>query len=70
MADLDIFYRPQELFQVVGHTPVKYVREEGNLLSCDVFSTYSWGGAIGTEEFSLVVTKSWNFRTIKAGELR
>ena len=38
MADLDILYRPQELFQVVGHTPVKYVREEGNLLSCDVFS--------------------------------
>ncbi|MGN8819645.1 metallophosphoesterase family protein [Atopobiaceae bacterium HCP3S3_A4] len=70
MADLDILYRPQELFQVVGHTPVKYVREEGNLLSCDVFSTYSWGGPIGTEEFSLVDTKSWTFRTIKAGELR
>ncbi len=66
MVDLDILFRPQELFQVVGHTPVKYVRQEGNLLSCDVFSTYSWGGPIGTEEFPLIDTKAWTFRTISS----
>lgn len=66
MADLDILYQPQELFQVVGHTPVKHIEQEGNLLSCDVFSTYSWGGPIGTEEFPLVDTKSWTFRTVHA----
>lgn len=68
MADLDILYRPQELFQVVGHTPTRCVQQEGDLLSCDVFSTYSWGGPIGTEEFPLVDTESWTFRTIKAAK--
>ncbi|MGN0071423.1 MAG: hypothetical protein ACI361_06250 [Atopobiaceae bacterium] len=66
MADLDVLYQPQELFQVVGHTPVKRIEQEGNLLSCDVFSTYSWGGPIGTEEFPLVDTESWTLKTIKS----
>ena len=33
-------YKPQELLQVVGHTPMDMITKEGNLISCDVFSTY------------------------------
>jgi hypothetical protein len=44
-----IWYRPQyyvgelyksdTLLQVVGHTSVEMITREGNLISCDVFST-------------------------------
>lgn len=52
---------PNDLLQVVGHTPVKTVLEEGNLLTVDNFSTYSDGRPIGDERFVLVdtINKTW-----------
>ena len=44
------------ILQVVGHTPVEEVYREGNVVSCDVFSTYRDGRAIGPEEFAVVET--------------
>ena len=44
-------YKPRKLLQVVGHTPMDMITKEGNLISCDVFSTYRDGKPIGTEEF-------------------
>ena len=58
-------YMPETLLQVVGHTPVKEISRNGNLISCDVFSTYRDGTPIGTQEFLLLDTESWSYRGIK-----
>ncbi len=54
---------PDDVFQVVGHTPVETALEEGNLLTLDNFSTYSNGYSIGDERFVWVDTvgKTWGF---------
>ena len=52
-------YKTKELLQVVGHTPMNMITKEGNLISCDVFSTYQDGKPIGTEEFLLLDTETW-----------
>ena len=57
-------YQPTEILQVVGHTPVKEIYREGNVISCDVFSTYGNGMPIGTEKFLLLDTQTWEFRGI------
>jgi len=58
--DSPIWARPQygdmklfsnDIYQVVGHTPVSTVLDEGNLLTLDTFSTYSDGRPIGDERF-------------------
>lgn len=61
-----IWYRPQErretmygedsLLQVVGHTPVEKIYRSGNVISCDVFSTYPDGRSIGTQKYSVIDT--------------
>ena len=70
-----IWVRPQEyklyqnlfqkdFIQVVGHTPVKEVLEQENLITLDTFSTSFINGApIGNEEFCWVdtVTKEWGY---------
>ena len=71
-----IWYRPQieagqlymqdSMLQVVGHTPVERITREGNVISCDVFSTYRGGKPIGTQEFPVIDTVTWDFRGIKA----
>lgn len=52
-------YKTKELLQVVGHTPMNMITKEGNLISSDVFSTYQNGKPIGTEEFLLMDTETW-----------
>jgi 3',5'-cyclic AMP phosphodiesterase CpdA len=54
---------PQDVFQVVGHTPVRTALEEGNLLTLDNFSTYPDGRPIGDERFVRIdtVEKKWEF---------
>ena len=54
---------PQDIFQVVGHTPVRNVLHEGNLLTLDNFSTYRDGRPIGDERFVRIDTvgKSWSY---------
>ena len=72
-----LWYRPQyykarmykeesDFLQIVGHTPVKKIYQEGNILSCDVFSTESDGRtAIGSEEFVLLDTVSLDWKSVK-----
>lgn len=57
-------YKPRKLIQVVGHTPVEAITKKGNLISCDVFSTYSTGKPIGTQEFLLIDTVSGEYEGI------
>ena len=58
-------YKPRKLLQVVAHTPVREIIRQGNLISCDVFSTYRDGSPIGTEEFLLLDTCTWEYCGIK-----
>ena len=58
-------YRENELLQVVGHTPVQSLRRDGNVISCDVFSTDRSRQPYGTQEFLLIDTETWEFRGIK-----
>ena len=58
-------YKPRKLLQVVGHTPMTEITREGNVISCDVFSTYRDGRPIGTQEFLLLDTQSWEYRGVK-----
>lgn len=58
-------YKPRKLLQVVGHTPMDAITKEGNLISTDVFSTYRDGKLIGTEEFLLLDTVTWEYCGIK-----
>lgn len=52
-------YKPRKMLQVVGHTPVEKIYRDRNIISCDVFSTYRNGKAIGTEEFWILDTLTW-----------
>ena len=70
-----IWYRPQyshlemykdhQFLQVVGHTPVEKIQREGNVISCDVFSTDHNKEPIGSQEFLLLDTKNWTYQGIK-----
>ncbi len=62
---LEKMYKESELLQVVGHTPVQQIEALGNVLSCDNFSTYRSGEPIGTEEFLLLDTETWEYESIK-----
>ena len=61
-------YRENELLQVVGHTPMEEITRIKNLISCDVFSTYTNGKPIGTQQFLLLDTENWNARGIRNEE--
>ena len=52
---------PSGYLQVVGHTPVRSITDQGDLLTVDTFSTDSLGRPIGTEDLCWVdtVTKEW-----------
>lgn len=52
---------PAGYLQVVGHTPVSRITDQGELLTVDVFSTDRTGRPIGTEDLCWVdtVTKEW-----------
>lgn len=60
-----ILYRSKDFLQVVGHTPMDKITRVGNLISTDVFSTYKDGEPIGTEEFLLLDTISWDHYGVK-----
>ena len=57
-------YREKDILQVVGHTPVMQIDRRGSVVTCDLFSTYRSGGPIGTQEFLLIDTETWNYRGI------
>ena len=54
-------YKPRKLLQVVGHTPMKEITRNGNLISCDVFSTSRDGRPYGTQEFLYLDTETWEY---------
>lgn len=58
-------YKENELLQVVGHTPMDKITRKENVISCDVFSTYRDGRPIGTQEFLLLDTESWEYCGVK-----
>lgn len=58
-------YKPRKLLQIVGHTPMTEITREGNVISCDVFSTYRDGRPIGTQEFLLLDTQTWEYCGVK-----
>ena len=58
-------YKSRELLQVVGHTPVEQIVKSGSLISCDVFSTYRDGTPIGTQEFPVIDTVTWDYTCIR-----
>ena len=58
-------YRENDMLQVVGHTPVTEIDITGNVLSCDLFSLYRNGDPIGTKEFVLLDTETWEYQGIK-----
>ena len=73
--DTPIWLRPQDygvdmyksdvLLQVVGHTPMREITQDGNIISCDVFSTYQNGMPIGTCEFLLIDTETWEWEGVR-----
>lgn len=58
-------YKPKKMLQIVGHTPVSSFIKCGNVISCDVFSTYRNGRPIGIQEFLVVDTATWDFYGVK-----
>ena len=58
-------YKQGELLQVVGHTPVSQINEKDGVISCDVFSTHGDGTPIGTQEFLILDTVSWEYYGVK-----
>ena len=60
-------YKSRQFLQVVGHTPMETITKKKNVISCDVFSTYRDGKPIGTEEFLLLDTITWDYSMVNYG---
>lgn len=60
-------YKSHQFLQVVGHTPMETITKKNNVISCDVFSTYRDGKPIGTEEFLLLDTITWDYSMVNYG---
>lgn len=58
-------YQEESCFQIVGHTPMKQISQEGNLLTCDVFSTLRNHTPYGLQEFCLFDTETWKWKGIR-----
>lgn len=59
-------YKPRTFLQVVGHTPMKEITREGNILSCDVFSTHRDRTPYGSQQFCLLGTETWEWVGLSA----
>lgn len=62
-------YKPRTYLQVVGHSPMKEITRERNLLSCDVFSLCRDRSPYGAGEFTLLDTESWQWQGCKAASV-
>lgn len=60
----DMRMYPDDMLQVVGHTPVKQVLSEGKVLTLDNFSTYGDGSPIGDERFVSVDTVKMEYEYV------
>ncbi len=50
-----------DYFQVVGHTPMRKIKQSGNIISTDVFST-NWGEKYGEEKMIVIDSSTANFK--------
>lgn len=57
-------YQSDTMLQVVGHHPVERPYAKNNVLYCDTFNTKADGSHIGTCEFVLIDTKTWEWKGI------
>ncbi len=55
---------PRDMFQVVGHTPVKKAQLDGTVLTLDTFSTMPNGTPIGDEKFVWIDTEKLEYHVI------
>lgn len=62
-------YKPKKLLQVVGHSPMKRITQEGNMISCDTFSTYRDGTPYGNEEFCVLDTLTWDWQSVPSSRI-
>lgn len=62
--DKDTLFRAEDLLQVTGHTPVRKITRTENLIECDVFSTDQRRRPIGTRQFLILDTLTWEHRGI------
>ena len=60
--DYERMYRSDVILQIVGHTPMEKIQKEENVISCDVFSTYSSGEPIGDERYLIIDTMTWEYK--------
>ncbi len=57
---------PERYLQVVGHTPVVgEVKRCRNVIACDSFSLDSFKKPIGSQKYTIVDTKTWEFTCVK-----
>lgn len=59
-------YKPQTYLQVVGHSPMREITQEKNLLNCDVFSLNRDGTPFGSQEYCLLDTKTFKWNGVRA----
>ena len=64
-------YRPQDVLQVVGHTSVLIsgksgIIKNGNIISCDTFSTDRGRTMNGGNCFAVIDTKTWEYSELAA----
>ena len=52
--------------QVVGHTPVEKICQEGGVISCDTFSTYRDGTPYGDRTFLLIDTETMEWKAVES----
>lgn len=62
-------YEPAGFVQVVGHTPVEKIYQEGGVISCDTFSTYRDGTPYGDRTFLLIDTETMEWKAIHSAEI-
>lgn len=68
--DSPVWYRPQidganmwgPFYHVVGHTPLYRIKDDFDVISCDVFSSDPEGECTGERKFIIVDTDSGNWR--------
>ena len=76
--DSPVWFRPQYEYgalalpgylQVVGHTPVKEPEIRSGILSVDLFSTHADGTPVGTQEFAIIDTETFDVTFEKAAAI-
>lgn len=59
--DPEWIYEPEDMIQIVGHTPVRRITQKGSTITCDTFACYTNGIPYGDKTFLLLdtITHKW-----------